>query len=136
MASISRTDYGLIAVNNRVLYKMIVQEIIAMGDSLIPCNKKGKLIKKRPTPFIDPDLYDSIEIIEEKNEFVVNVYTVIKFGLSISETCNVICDKVEKCFELLGLDTPEIITINVKGLMSKQLVRRDIKVNRVKSSDD
>lgn len=136
MALISRTDYGLITINNRVLYKLVAQDLLAMSDSFYPCNKKGRIIKNKPTPFIDPDMYDSIEIKEDKGEIKVNVYGVIKFGLSISETANEIIDSIIKLFGLLQLGEPDSITVNIKGIKAKQLVKRDIQVNRFKQSND
>lgn len=136
MAIIERNDYGAIAVNNRVLCKMIVGKLLSMSDSLLPCNKKGKIIKNNPTPFIDPDLYDSVEIIEKKANCTVTIYIVAIFGLSISNIANTLMDQVEECFELLKLDKPSEITVAVKGVMAKQLVKRDLKVNRFNEQND
>lgn len=136
MAIIDRNEFGAIAVNKKVLSKLVADCILQMNDLVFPCNKKGKIIKNKPTPFIDPDLYDSIELEENRGVENIVVYVVIKFGISISNTCNQLIDLIEEKFLLLKLDKPAEITVYVKGVMANQVAKRDIKVNRINSEND
>ena len=66
MAVIERNEYGAVGVNKQVIEKMIIERLLEMSDSLMLCNKKGKPIKERPTPWIDPDNYDAKEVMRKE----------------------------------------------------------------------
>ena len=102
-----------------------------MSDKLSLCNKKGKLIKDKPTPWLDPDHYDAIDVNEKRGVTRVNVYVITKFGISISEIADDIFTSVEKVFEILRLPKPIMIKINVKGIMTdNSIAKRTIEVVR------
>ena len=130
MSVIVRNEYGAIAVNKGVIEKMIVEDLLDMSDKVMLCNKKGKEIKDRPTPLIDPDYYDSVEVSEKKNDIRVNIYIIARFGNSISRIADEIMGRIESDFRLLRLDMPGCITVNVKGVKSDSLIKRNIKVVR------
>ena len=52
------------------------------------------------------------------------------FGESISDTANELFDRIENDLGLLMPEKPAEITACIKGIMSKQLVLRDIEVTR------
>ena len=77
MAVINRNEHGAIALNNKVLSKMIIEELLSMQNMIIMCNKKGKIVKDNPTPIIDPDYYDSVDVSETtKGGMQVKVYLI------------------------------------------------------------
>lgn len=133
MSVIVRNNYGAIAVNKGVIERMIVEDMLGMDDTLVLSNKKGKPIKEKPTPFIDPDYYDAIEVSDKKDEVKVKIYIVVKFGKNISETADRIFDAVEKDFAMLRLSKPSVISVKVRGIsgiMSGEIVRRNIDIVR------
>ena len=130
MAVIERNEYGAVGVNKQVIEKMIIERLLEMSDSLMLCNKKGKPIKDKPTPWIDPDNYDAIDVIEKRGEANVKINIIIKQGHNISQMSDAIFDAVESGFELLRLDKPKNINIKVRGVMSDALVKRNIEVVR------
>lgn len=130
MSVILRNDHGAIAVNKGVLEKMIIEDLLEMPDKLILCTKKGKPIKDKPAKFIDPDYYDALEVYEKRQEVRVKVFVITIFGSSISDIADEIFDKVEHDFGLLKLKKPGIISVNVKGVMTDQVIRRNIEVVR------
>ena len=73
MSVITRTSYGAIAVNKVVLERMIIEDMLRMDRLLMLSNKKGKPIKEKPTPIIDPDYYDAVEVSEKKGEVKVKI---------------------------------------------------------------
>ena len=73
MSVILRNDFGAVAVNKGVLERMIIEDMLAMSDVLLLCNKKGKPIKDKPAPFIDPDYYDAVDVSEKKGRVTVKV---------------------------------------------------------------
>lgn len=130
MSVIVRNEYGAIAVNKGVIEKMIVEDLLDMTDKVILCNKKGKVIKDNPTPLIDPDYFDSVEVSEKKNHIRVRVYIIAKFGNSISRLADEIMNRIESDFRMLRLDLPSSITVSVKGVLSSKLIKRNIEVVR------
>jgi uncharacterized alkaline shock family protein YloU len=130
MAVIERNDYGAIAVNKSVIEKLIVEDLLSMSDDILLCNKKGKLIKENPTPFIDPDYYDAVDLSEKKGYIKVKLYLIIRFGSNISETAERLFDMIEKDFEMLRLNRPNMLTMKVRGILSDEIVKRSIDVVR------
>lgn len=130
MSVIERNEYGAVGVNKNVIEKMIIEDLMELSDFLILCNKKGKPIKEKPTPWIDPDQYDAIEVSEKRGEVNVKVNIIAKHGNNISKLSDDIFDSIGKTFELLRLDKPESISVKVRGIMSDVLVKRSIEVVR------
>ncbi len=133
MSVIVRNSYGAIAVNKGVIVRMIIEDMLSMGDFLMLSNKKGKPIKEKPTPIIDPDYFDAVEVSEKKDEVKVKIYIVVKREKNISETADRIFETVEKDFEMLRLDKPSSITVKVRGIegtMNGVIVKRNIDIVR------
>ncbi|MBP3897596.1 MAG: hypothetical protein J6D57_07205 [Mogibacterium sp.] len=137
MSVILRNDYGAIAVNKGVIERMIIDDLLDMGEDIILCSKKGKPIKDKPSRFYDPsrftdpDYFDALEVYEKKQQVRVKVFIITTFGSSISELTDEIFRRIENDFAILKLNNPGIITVNIKGVMSEdQIVRRNIEVIR------
>lgn len=130
MSVIERNEYGAVAVNKSVIEKMIIEDLLELSDSLILCNKKGKPIKEKPTPWIDPDQYDAIEVTDKRGEVDVKIYIIARHGSNISKLSDRIFDLIGQTFDLLRLDKPASISVKVRGIMSDELVKRNIEVVR------
>jgi len=130
MSIIDRNKYGAVGVNKAVIEKMIIEELISMSDSIILCNKKGKPIKEKPTPWIDPDQYDAIDVTDKRGEVNVKINIILKQGHTISQLSDDMFESIEKVFTILRLDKPKSINIKVRGVMSDTLVKRNIEVVR------
>ena len=137
MSVILRNDYGAIAVNKGVIERMIIDDLLDIGDEIILRTKKGKPIKDKParfydpSRFTDPDYFDAVEVYEKKQQVRVKVFIITAFGSSISELTDEIFRRIENDFAILRLNSPGIITVNIKGVMSDdQIVKRNIEVIR------
>ena len=133
MSVIVRNKYGAIAVNKGVIERMIIEDMLAMADFLVLSDKKGRPIKEKPTPFIDPDYYDAVEVTDKKDQVSVKIYVVVKFGNNISRLADRIFDSVEKDFAMLRLDKPSVISVKVRGIsgiMNDEIVKRTIDIVR------
>ena len=130
MSVIERNEFGAVGVNKNVIEKMIIEDLMEFSDSLILCNKKGKPIKDKPTPWIDPDQYDAIEVTEKRGEVNVRINIIARHESNISKLSEAIFDSVGETFELLRLDKPASISVKVRGIMSDELVKRSIEVVR------
>lgn len=133
MSVIVRNSYGAIAVNKAVIVRMIIEDMLSMSSVLMLSTKKGKPIKEKPTPIIDPDYYDAVEVSENKDQVKVKIYIVVKKNKNISETADRIFETVEKAFEMLRLDKPASISVKVRGIegsMNGVIVKRNIDIVR------
>ncbi len=133
MSVIVRNSYGAIAVNKGVIERMIIEDMLSMDSVLMLSDKRGKPIKEKPTPIIDPDYYDSVEVSEKKDQVKVKIYIVVKNGNNISETADKIFETVEKDFDMLRLRKPAVINVKIRGVsgdMNGVIVKRNIDIVR------
>ena len=133
MSVIVRNSYGAIAVNKAVIVRMIIEDMLSMSSVLMLSTKQGKPTKEKPTPIIDPDYYDAVEVSEKKDQVKVKIYIVVKKNKNISETADRIFETVEKDFEMLRLDKPASISVKVRGIegsMNGVIVKRNIDIVR------
>ena len=79
---------------------------------------------------MDPDYFDAVEIFEKKNIVRVRVFIITKLGSSISDIAEKIFTMIENNYAILHLDKPGNISVNVRGVMSDQLIKRNIEVVR------
>ena len=128
MSVITRNDYGAVAVNKSVIERMLIEDLLGMQEVLLLCNKKGKLIKEKPTPFIDPDYFDAVEYSEKRNEVKIRFYIIVKKGVGISHASDLIFDAVRRDFDLLRLPYPVSVKVKVKGVITKDggIVKRNV----------
>ena len=95
------------------------------------CNKKGKIIKNKPTPFIEPDYYDAVEIDDSAAEGVsVRLYLTLRLNTNIKEITNKIFERIENSFKVFDLGTPKKITIMYKGIIAEHSSNKKIEVKR------
>ena len=133
MSVIVRNSYGAIAVNKGVIERMIIEDMLSMNSFLMLSNKKGKPIKEKPTPIIDPDYYDAVEVSEKKDHVTVKIYIVVKNGINISSTADMVFEAVENVFGMLRLGKPSVINVKVRGIsgiMNGVIVKRNIDIVR------
>ncbi|MBQ6440827.1 MAG: Asp23/Gls24 family envelope stress response protein [Mogibacterium sp.] len=133
MSVIVRNSFGAIAVNKGVIERMIIEDMLRMNSILMLSNKKGKPIKEKPTPIIDPDYFDAVEVSEKKDQIKVKIYIVVKNQKNISETADIIFEAVEKIFDMLRLKKPSDISVKVRGVageMNGVIVKRNIDIVR------
>ena len=133
MSVIVRNNYGAIAVNKGVIERMIIEDMLAMADFLVLSDKKGRPIKEKPTPFIDPDYYDAVDVSDKKGEVIVKLYIVTRHGANISDLAEKIFESVENDFEMLRLEKPNQISVKVRGIagvMNDEIVKRNIDIVR------
>ena len=130
MSVILRNDNGAIAVNKGVIERMIIEDLHDLGEDIILCSKKGKPIGEKPSRFRDPDYLDAIELSEKKRVVRIRIFLITRIGNSISDLAEQIFDIVENDYAILRLAKPGYISVNIKGVMSDELIKRNIEVVR------
>ena len=134
MSVIVRNSFGAIAVNKGVIERMIIEDMLSMDSLLMLSDKRGKPIKEKPTPIIDPDYYDAVEVSQKKDQVVkVKIFIVVENGKNISEVADKVFEAVEKDFDTLRLQKPAVINVKVRGIageMNGVIVKRNIDIVR------
>ncbi len=131
MSVILRNDYGAIAVNRGVIEKMIIEDMLSLSEDILLCNKKGKIIKEKPTPFIDPDYFDSIDVSDKKGHVKVAINAVLAEGKSITSVAERIFNMIESDFDILRLSKPDSISIRVRGIKDgDDIIKKNLEVFR------
>ena len=129
MAMITKNEFGMVAVNNMVLCKMIIDEMLSMDKYLVPCNRHGKPLKRGILTGLN-DMMAAVDISEYNTDVFVRGYFISQCGESITEISDMLFDRIEADFEILCLDKPYEIHANIKGVMSDRIAKRDLEVTR------
>ena len=68
---------------------------------------------------------------DAENEFIrIRIFLITRIGNSISDLAEQIFDIVENDYAILRLAKPGYISVNIKGVMSDELIKRNIEVVR------
>ncbi len=129
MALITKSEYGIVAVNNDVIAKLIAEDMMSFDGVIMPCNSKGKALKKN---FLRGygNMTDAVEISEYNTDVFVRVYFIIKFGESIHDVSYELFKMIEDDFELLCLDKPCELKASIKGVKSETVAKTNLEVTK------
>ena len=131
MSVILRNDYGAVAVNRGVIERMIIENMLSLSSDILLCNKKGKIIKEKPTPFIDPDYYDAVDVSDKKGHVKVVINMILTEGKTVMSVAETIFSMIEADFDILRLDKPDSINLRVRGIKDgDEVLKRNVEVVR------
>lgn len=129
MANIIKNDYGSVVVNDRVIIKLIIKELLDLGDAVALCNRKGKIIKDKHALFIEADYYDSVEYLDTIKANEVRIYMVKQQSVNISDFVDDLYQRINEIFDRLHVSRPRKINIFIKGEITDDgLVKKEIEV--------
>lgn len=128
------TKLGDIHFSSNIVNKIVEKAVEDCGGKAMLHNYKGALMDVMPGWASKMNLYDesisSVEVINHESGYIVKVYVVIKFGSSIKAVTSQIIDSIYENTELIIGEKPKYVTVNVTGVMSKNIAKRNIKVSR------
>ena len=131
MSVILRNDYGAVAVNRGVIERMILEDLLSLSSDILLCNKKGKIIKEKPTPFIDPDYYDAVDVSDKKGHVKVVINMILTEGKTVMSVAETIFSMIEADFDILRLGKPDSINLRVRGIKDgDEVLKRNVEVVR------
>ena len=134
------SQIGRITLDNGVLGSIILQEVAETEGKIILCSSKGKPVRnalKKTGPDDKParsinigDESGFFDISWDEDRLNINVYIIVRLGGSINTPAETLNSNLNvKIRELLGL-SPASITVIIKGILSKNISRRDIHVSK------
>ena len=119
-------DSGKITLDNAVLGSIIIQEAATTEGKIILCSSKGKPIKQPVKRNGDDGNFFDYNWNESNLDIIV--YVIIKLGGSINTIAEKFNERLRIAInELLGIQ-PASITVNIKGILSKNISDRDIRI--------
>lgn len=118
MAMITKNEYGIVAVNNSVLSKMIIDHILSFEDMILPCSRKGKVIRKGF--FTGYHEYNNaIELEERSSRMRVKIYAAARFDGDLSGAADQLFDLIEEDFDMVCLERPQEICLEIIGFIAE-----------------
>ena len=121
MAMITNSEYGIVAVNNTVLSKMIIDSMLSMNDELIPCNKRGKALKRGFFTGYN-EYYNSVELSDKEEGITIRIYFLLMPDADSDAAANRLFDRIEDDFTMLCVDKPVRMTASTKGTLRDRSV--------------
>ena len=128
------TKFGDIRFSANIINRIVEKAVEGCDNKVMLHNYKGALKDVMPGWASKMNLYDesagSVEVINSEDGFILKIYVVIKFGTSIKAVTSQILDSIyEDCERILG-QQPKHVTVNVTGVMSKNIAKRNIEISR------
>ncbi|MDD2217057.1 MAG: Asp23/Gls24 family envelope stress response protein [Eubacteriales bacterium] len=115
---------GTVSLNKNIIGNIVIEAMSEYQDRVFLCNQKGKML------YQDPRNASMMDIAFDDKNFTVKFYILMRFGTSINTITNKIIDKIyEDTQSILGI-CPQKVTVVVSGIISKQIVKRNIEVSR------
>lgn len=121
------TKEGTIYIDKSVVGKIILEAVEQFDGKVLLSNHKGKT--SGIVPIIGSiDDRDFMDIEVKKKGIDIRFYIVIRFGTSIKRVTKALIARIKKNTErITGLEVESIVVV-VTGIVSKQMVRRNIEV--------
>lgn len=128
------TKLGEIRFSQGIINKIVMKAAEAYDGKVILHNYKGKYMDMMPGLASKINLYDestgSVEFTQKDDGYTLKVYIVLKFGTSIKMVTEGMIDSIyENAEKILG-KRPEMVTIVVTGILSKNIAKRHIEVSK------
>ena len=121
------TDEGCISIDKSVIGTIVTKAVRQFNGKVLISNHKGKV-----SGFVAKiggiEDVNHMEIAMGKNGLDIRVFIVIRFGTSINKVTEQLIQMIKKnTEEITGIEANSIAIV-VTGMISKQVVRRNIEV--------
>ena len=133
MAITTRTDLGEVRISKKIIADMI-SSILSdpeLSGRIWPATEHGHAIGKRTkiaeiVDLRDSDFASNIEAdTDQAGDVTVEFSVIVRFGESIRALTRTIADRIAETMQYtLGIK-PAVIIINIAGVKSKQIARRN-----------
>ncbi|MGI6211076.1 MAG: hypothetical protein ACOYJJ_00620 [Anaerovoracaceae bacterium] len=128
MTLMKTTDLGMITISNAVFARIIRDLMVdpKVSERIWPATRKGRLISLEGS---ETELSQNLKAGQTKDGGLELEFGVItKFGSSIRQLTKIVSDGIADELRTEFKETPLTITINIEGVRSRQVARRNTKV--------
>lgn len=123
------TELGEVKISDQIIAQIILDAMDheKIRDKIWPATVRGRQIGLLPK-IVDAEFASNMNIDSDENDRLTLEFNVIvKFGESIRSITRMLADNIEESLKyLLGINT-SVITINIAGVRSRQIARRNTK---------
>ena len=128
MALIKTTDLGDVRVSDQVIARIISDAMSEedMTENIWPSTERGFQIGLLPK-IVDAELASNIEAKATDEGVSLEFSVIVRFGASIKKLTKTLADRIHDNMEYILGVAPDVITINIAGVKSKQTARRNTK---------
>ena len=123
------TELGEVKISDQIIAQIILDAMDSenIRDRIWPATVRGRQIGLLPK-IVDAEFASNMNIDSDENDRLTLEFNVIvKFGESIRSVTHILADNIEESLKyLLGINT-SVITINIAGVRSRQIARRNTK---------
>lgn len=124
-----KKDRGNIYISEHVIAQLVVEQIEAMRGRVLVATDKGKRISP-VSKFLGVDRTDSVEVKADEGELTIRVYVIIRIGVSISKTLDLLIENIKKRVEDSTGVVPSSVAVVVSGVLAKNVARRNMEVRK------
>lgn len=124
MAVILRNEFGVVAVNRQVVTKLVLDEMIAMEVSLIPCTKSGKPLKRSIFSGYN-DMADAVDLTDERGNVRLTFYYLAYRGEQIHELSEKLFDRIIRSFSRFSYEKSIEMRAVCKGIIGETKAKKD-----------
>lgn len=125
----NKKDKGNIFVSEHAIAQLVIEQVKLMRGSVIVATDKGKRI----TPvdrLLGIDETNSVEVKVSGGKLSIRVYVIIRIGVSISKTTNLLIDNIKQSVEYSTGVVPSSVAVVVSGVLAKNVARRNVEVRK------
>ena len=123
---ITETKYGKIKVSRSSIARAVVDSLDDMRDKVSMSSNRGKLLREGSAAELN-----AVDVEAFEGNIRIRVNVIVRFGVSITETADAIAASVQKALRRILGRGPSLVTIRVRGVISKKTVApRDLTIRR------
>ena len=121
-----QTKYGKIKVSRDAIAKIVVDSLGDLRKRLILSTRRGKAIKAGSAAEIN-----AVDVEAFEGNIRINVNVIVRFGSSMTETADSLAETVQKALKRAVDRGPSLVTMAVRGVISKKTIApRDLVIRR------
>lgn len=124
------TEYGKIEISDSVIAEVVTDAADQFEGRMYLSKSGGKVIQHGSGAE-----GSAVSVEFDGDEIDIEVYVILKFGLSIKRITGRFIDEIESGVALLVGKPPRNISIIVKGILSRRLAKRDIVIRKGESDE-
>lgn len=129
MSFVKKTELGEVRISDQIIGKIVTDAMDTdeIYDKIWPATIHGRQIGLLPK-IVDAEFASNMDIsFDEDEKLTLEFSVIVKFGESIKSVTHILSDIIyDNIKYLLGV-TPSVITVNIAGVKSKHIARRNTK---------
>lgn len=128
------TTHGNIHYDDNIIRKIISRGVDGFDGKVLLYNNTKRIpgipAARNKSGNLQTGNANTIRIVETDIGLEITVFVVVRFGASINEVTSGLIDYIYEYMEKIMRVSPVRVTVQVTGVLSKNLVRRNIEVSR------